>query len=144
MPLWLAILLKRQRRARVIPPDWLNVESLKNLLEQEEKEEPFAPLPFLWLEVSTALLNRLSSMLLYSSFSASDDMIEPDVIRRLLRDLRELRMAKARKGIDALGDTYVQMDNLGRMEVNEMRFLSHAADRLRTLASNSVEYEADV
>jgi GINS complex subunit 2 len=75
--------------------------------------------------------------------SASDDITEPDITRRLLRDLREMRLAKARNGVDTAGDTYVQMDNLGRMEINEIRFLGQAVDRLRTLATNGIDYGSD-
>jgi GINS complex subunit 2 len=70
-------------------------------------------------------------------------MVEPDMTRRLLRDLREVRLAKARKGVETVGDTYVQMDNLGRMEINEIRFLGHAMDRLRAFTSNGVDYGAE-
>ena len=61
--------------------------------------------------------------------------MEPDLTRRLLRDLREVRQAKARKGIDTIGDTHLQMDNLGMMEINEIHFLDHALDRLRILST---------
>jgi GINS complex subunit 2 len=65
--------------------------------------------------------------------SASDDIVEPDLTRRLLRDLREVRQAKARKGIETVGDTHLQMDNLGLMEISEIRFLNKASDQLRQL-----------
>ena len=67
--------------------------------------------------------------------SASDDIVEPELTRRLLRDLREVRQAKARKGIETIGDTHLQMDNLGMMEINEIRFLNQALDRLRMLST---------
>jgi GINS complex subunit 2 len=71
--------------------------------------------------------------------SASDDIIEPDLTRRLLRDLREVRQAKARKGIETVGDTHLQMDNLGIMEINEIRFLSLASDQLRHLNATKID-----
>jgi len=67
--------------------------------------------------------------------SASDDIVEPELTRRLLRDLREVRQAKARKGIETIGETHLQMDNLGMMEINEIRFLNKALDRLRMLST---------
>ena len=73
--------------------------------------------------------------------SASDDIVEPELTRRLLRDLREVRQAKARKGIETIGDTHLQMDNLGMMEINEIRFLNHALDRLRMLST--AKYSAE-
>src|SRR4051794_16860277 len=33
LPLWLALLLKRQRRANIIPPQWLHPDSLSEVLE---------------------------------------------------------------------------------------------------------------
>jgi len=60
VPLWLGLLLKRQRRARIIPPNWLNHEALQGLLKEEEENEPFSALPFQWLEISTALLERFA------------------------------------------------------------------------------------
>ncbi|KAI5300423.1 DNA replication protein psf2 [Ascosphaera atra] len=49
LPLWLAILLKRQKRAQIVPPSWLNVESLSLILEletdNEKLEDSFSPPP---------------------------------------------------------------------------------------------------
>jgi len=39
----------------------LNYEVLQELLKEEEEKEPFSGLPFQWLEISTALLDRLES-----------------------------------------------------------------------------------
>jgi GINS complex subunit 2 len=44
-----------------------------------------------------------------------------------------VRQAKARKGIETVGDTHLQMDNLGLMEISEIRFLNKALDQLRQL-----------
>ncbi|KAI5294323.1 DNA replication protein psf2 [Ascosphaera acerosa] len=35
VPLWLALLLKRQKRARIVPPAWLNADNLSLILEFE-------------------------------------------------------------------------------------------------------------
>jgi len=56
VPLWLGLLLKRQRRARIIPPDWMNYEVLQRLLDTEEKDLPFVALPLQWLEISSLIL----------------------------------------------------------------------------------------
>ena len=39
----------------------------------------------------------------------------------LLKDLRETRQSKARLGVRELGSTHLQMDNIGLMEINEIR-----------------------
>lgn len=170
MPLWLALLLKRQRRINIIPPPWLDPDNLREILELEtthfqgefspapplppletgtfprqptsrnrkanEPEarlydaegrpfytsEPFlssctatAPpiaLPYHWYEFSQLLLD-----------AASDDLSNPDLISNLLRDIREVRQAKMRRGYQAINDGSegVILDGVGAMEVSESR-----------------------
>ena len=85
-------------------------------------------LPYHWLEVGTLLLE-----------AASDDLVEPDQIRRLLRDLREARMAKMRRGVDVLdaaaiggGSSGVALTGIGAMEIGEGRgFVTGVVEELR-------------
>lgn len=37
IPLWLALQLKQQQKCRIVTPDWMDVETLQNLKEAEEK-----------------------------------------------------------------------------------------------------------
>ncbi|RMZ75184.1 hypothetical protein DV738_g5619, partial [Chaetothyriales sp. CBS 135597] len=147
LPLWLAILLKRQKRVNILPPPWLNPDSLSDILEIETNhfQDSFSPalsvpplkqtdadgnmfqvctpfiatstseapanaLPYHWFEMSEILLN-----------AASDDLVSSDEIRRFLRDIREVRLAKMRKGVDVLnGDGEgVQLNGVGAMELAE-------------------------
>lgn len=68
---------------------------------------------------------------------ASDDLVEPDQIRRLLKDLREVRMAKIRAGVDVLDAAStagggVALTGVGAMEVGEARgFVAGVVDGLR-------------
>ena len=60
--------------------------------------------------------------------AASDDLVDPNQIRRLLKDLREVRTAKMRKGIDVLDTAAmagggVALTGVGAMEIGEMRGL---------------------
>ncbi|KAL1302620.1 hypothetical protein AAFC00_002991 [Neodothiora populina] len=173
LPLWLALLLKRQRRANISPPAWLSPSALSAILEIEvEHDEAFSPppnlphrttnhssdlgsttnyldiadlelappflqscttaaspeaLPYHWLELSHMLLS-----------AAPDDFEEPDTVRRLLRDLREVRMAKLRKGIKVLdAGGGVQMNGAGGMEIAESRnFIVGVVDGLRKLGAS--------
>ncbi|KAI1947441.1 DNA replication protein psf2 [Ophidiomyces ophidiicola] len=43
LPLWLALLLKRQRRANILPPPWLNAEWLSDFLAAETDSDTFLP-----------------------------------------------------------------------------------------------------
>jgi hypothetical protein len=156
------LLLKRQRRANILPPPWLNPEALSAILDIEVDNEdlfspppplpasttlpsdiyldrtalevsaPFLPsstsnavpdaLPYHWLELSHMLLSH-----------ASDDFQEPDTVRGLLRDLKEVRMAKLRKGLRVLdAGAGVQMNGVGALEIAESRtFIAGVIDGLR-------------
>jgi GINS complex subunit 2 len=79
-------------------------------------------LPYHWLELGHLLLTH-----------ASDDIEEADAVRRLLRDLREVRMSKLRKGFRVLeGGAGLQINGVGGMEVAEVRgFVGGVVDGLR-------------
>ncbi|KAK2746419.1 DNA replication protein psf2 [Onygenales sp. PD_40] len=194
LPLWLALLLKRQKRANILPPPWLNIEVLSLILDVETDrdslEDAFSPpppltsnpnnpkksrnnqpthqytldgqiyyatppfllqntaddrsvddsfvvpaLPYHWLEIATMLLD-----------TASDDLVEADQIRRLIRDLREVRMAKMRKQVEGLDATAVgggdglALTGVGAMEIGESRaFMSGVAETFRQLGASKEE-----
>lgn len=70
--------------------------------------------------------------------AASDDIAEPDTVRRLMRDLREVRMAKMRAGGAVLeGGGQVKMNGVGGMEVAEGRaFIVGVVDGLRKIGAS--------
>ncbi|KAH8730074.1 DNA replication complex GINS protein PSF2 [Phaeosphaeriaceae sp. PMI808] len=123
IPLWLALLLKRQRRANILPPPWLNTHSLAAILEHETEHE-------------------LGEMLLEA---ASDDFEDPDHVRKLLRGLREVRMAKLRTGVDVLdAGAGFQMNGVGGMEVGEGRaFVTGVIDGLRKITASQEQQRKD-
>ncbi|EXJ80998.1 GINS complex subunit 2 [Capronia epimyces CBS 606.96] len=172
LPLWLAILLKRQRRANIVPPPWLYPESLEEILELETKHfqdsfslpptipptrqadfagksfyatTPFVEsctasatpnaLPYHWYEISEMLLE-----------AASDDVAQPDRVRQLLRDLREVRLAKIRKEVETLaGDGEgTRLDGVGAMELSESRgFLTGVIGGLRKIDASREQARRD-
>lgn len=74
--------------------------------------------------------------------TASDDFEEPDNVRKLLRGLREVRMAKLRSGVDVLdaGGGF-KMNGVGGMEVGEGRtFITGVIDGLRYVLDGSGEW----
>lgn len=81
-------------------------------------------LPYHWFDLSHLLLTH-----------AADDFDDPDAIRRLLRDLREVRMSKLRKGLRVLdAGAGVKMNGVGGMEVAEVRgFVGGVVDGLRKI-----------
>ncbi|KAK5715425.1 DNA replication protein psf2 [Elasticomyces elasticus] len=170
LPLWLALLLKKQKRADISPPPWLSVEALTQILDFEMDErtaELFSPSQDLPASTTTAPLdgdpylahdalelsppflkdaatsraqkdalpyhwNELGHLLLTH---AADNFVEPDMVRKLLRDLREVRMSKLRKGFKVLdAGAGTQMNNVGGMEIAEVRgFVVGVVDGLRRL-----------
>lgn len=71
--------------------------------------------------------------------AAADDLVEADHIRRLMRDLREVRMAKMRKRVEDLeGDgSGLLFDGVGAMEVGEGRgFIVGVVDGLRKIGAS--------
>lgn len=74
--------------------------------------------------------------------AASDDLPEPDQVRRLLKDLHEVRMAKMRKGIEVLDTAAaagggVALTGVGAMEIGEMRgFVAGVVDGLRKIGAS--------
>lgn len=70
--------------------------------------------------------------------AAGDDVPEPDNVRRLMRDLREVRMAKMRAGVGVLeGGREVNMNGVGGMEVAEGRaFIGGVVDGLRKIGAS--------
>lgn len=166
LPLWLALLLKRQRRANIVPPPWLSTESLTAILDYEtdhgssfsppprlppapaSSTVPFSPpflqsstadaapdaLPYHWLEFGEMLLE-----------GAADDIEDADTVRRLLRGLREVRMAKLRKGVEILDASGgVEMNGVGGMEVSEGRaFIGGVLDGLRKINASREQARRD-
>jgi GINS complex subunit 2 len=66
---------------------------------------------------------------------AADDFDDPDTVRRMLRDLREVRMSKLRKGLKVLdAGAGVKMNGVGGMEIAEVRgFVGGVVDGLRKI-----------
>jgi hypothetical protein len=96
--------------------------------EEDEENEIEGTLPYHWFEIAEMLLN-----------DAADDMGDADRIRQLLRDIREVRLSKMRKGLDVLsGDGEgVRLDGVGAMELSESRgFVLGVVDGLRTVGGS--------
>ncbi|OUM67507.1 hypothetical protein PIROE2DRAFT_5035 [Piromyces sp. E2] len=65
--------------------------------QKEEEEEEFSDLPTHYLEISSVLLD-----------CASDDIPYSDEIKILLKDIREIRKRKTKKGLELLNSNYIQ------------------------------------
>ncbi|KAF2653362.1 GINS complex, PSF2 component [Lophiostoma macrostomum CBS 122681] len=166
MPLWLALLLKRQRRANILPPPWLSPHSLAAILEHEtDHDDTFSPpprlppapssnaLPFSAPFLSHATADAAPDALPYHWLelgemlleAAADDFEDPDNVRKLLRGLREVRMSKLRKRVEDLqAGGGVDMKGVGGMEVSEGRaFVTGVIDNLRRIGASLEQQRRD-
>nr|ODN87170.1 DNA replication complex GINS protein PSF2 [Cryptococcus depauperatus CBS 7841]ODN98698.1 DNA replication complex GINS protein PSF2 [Cryptococcus depauperatus CBS 7855] len=111
VPLWMALSLKRKRKCRIVPPDWLTVEKLQDLFKSEkENGEGFERLPRRFMEISKVLLDTQAN-LSSPTYRAPDDVSQTTLLRSLLKDIREVRQAKIRMGLqseDVLQSDYLQ------------------------------------
>lgn len=127
LPLWLAIILKKQNKVTVTPPSWLNETNLSNKY-QEETLNPteFSRLPDKWMEISRMFIRHFQSDLI-------DDA---NTIYQCIQDLREIRMTKLRKGLTNMNEINLSFNNLSLMEINEFRpFISKVMGTLNRLES---------
>ncbi|XP_034282460.1 DNA replication complex GINS protein PSF2 isoform X2 [Pantherophis guttatus] len=91
VPLWLALNLKQRQKCRLVAPDWMDVEKLEQMRDQERKEDTFTPMPNpFYMELTKLLLNY-----------AADNIPKADEIRTLVKDIWDTRIAKLRVSADS-------------------------------------------
>jgi len=137
VPLWLALTLKKQKKCRLVLPEWLNGESLAEVLREERAQEgTFQELPFHYVEIATLLLK-----------TAGDEFVMPDRVRSLVEDIENVRMEKIRRGLQGMSDTVLRgrsvmstkMNHVGAMEITTVRdFLTQAMNMFYVLSGQEV------
>ncbi|XP_015603178.1 probable DNA replication complex GINS protein PSF2 [Cephus cinctus] len=124
IPIWLAINLKQQHKCRIIGQEWMDVEDLKNIKEEEKKSKVFTKMP------SNHYMDEVHMLL----GAASDDIPNADEIRTAVKDIWDIRMSKLRTSINAFlksEGTHAKLDHLTAMEINNVRpLLPHALDQM--------------
>jgi len=114
VPLWLGVYLKKRAKCKVNAPEWLNVEVLTAILEQEKQlpHNLFTELPFNFEEVASLILK-----------SASDDIKDATNVRGLVEDILNFRWSKLQDKLSKLqtGDTYLDLNNITNMEINKIK-----------------------
>ncbi|GMM53163.1 DNA replication protein [Starmerella bacillaris] len=125
VPLWLAVILKRQDRCTIIYPNWLDATYLKTVLEAEGRDSAsFAALPYMWQELSDTILAE----------AAEDCQGSVAEIMRTLQELKELRLNKLRQGVLVNNDSHLRMDGIGSAELNLVKpILSKTMRTLQTV-----------
>jgi len=75
VPLWLALNLKQRQKCRLTAPEWMNVETLTRVKEEESQSRIFTPMPDEHYMVSTQLILG----------AAPHDVANADEIRTLIK-----------------------------------------------------------
>jgi GINS complex subunit 2 len=113
VPLWMAMALHKRKRCSILPPAWMEPESLKHVFEDERQNRGvFQPLPFHYVEIATLLLRDAKDTFGESLYN----------VQTLVESIRKLRKTKIENGLSLLsGPMTVKMNNLSAMECNMIR-----------------------
>ncbi|XP_054713802.1 DNA replication complex GINS protein PSF2-like [Uloborus diversus] len=120
VPLWLAINLRQRQKCRILPPDWMSLEKLEEIKQEETDSSIFSPMPSEHYKEIAQLLFDV----------AISDIPNADEIQTLIKDIWDIRMAKLRTSVDAFvasEASHAQLDNLTVFEINFVRPLLTAA-----------------
>ncbi|KAH9503545.1 DNA replication complex GINS protein PSF2 [Bulinus truncatus] len=127
VPLWLAVNLKQRQKCRLVPPDWMDLDVLKEKKQEEADSRFFTQMPSPhYMEITQLLLQW-----------GTDDIPKADEIRTMMKDIWDLRIAKLRSSIDIFvksGESHAKLNYLTLMEINTVRqFLTKALNHMHYL-----------
>lgn len=129
VPIWLAILLRRQERCTVLIPSWLSKETVRGwIADERRRKDSLAPLPWHWYSIGLVLLKE-----------ARPDFAEsPLEIQGLLAELHDLRGGKTRAGLHSLDGVYLNLTGLAHLEIANLKpILAPAMKKLSNISSTN-------
>mmetsp|Transcript_39866 Transcript_39866/g.66870 ORF Transcript_39866/g.66870 Transcript_39866/m.66870 type:complete len:215 (-) Transcript_39866:98-742(-) len=109
VPLWVARFLKRRKRCQIAIPEWLKLDKLEELLDEERRDEHvFKELPYHYYEISSVLFQE-----------AKDDFGgDLHMVREKVRDIHSVRRNKIHTGLSKLRSSApVELANIAGAEV---------------------------
>ncbi|XP_071446471.1 probable DNA replication complex GINS protein PSF2 [Hetaerina americana] len=131
VPIWMAVNLRQRQKCRILVPDWMDVEKLEQVKEEESASRFFTKMPSEHYMAEAQLILG----------TCGEDVPRADEIRTALKDLWDMRMSKLRASVDLFiksGGTNARLDHLTLMELNSVRpLLPHALDQLQRLRRNT-------
>lgn len=116
IPLWIAITLRKKGKCKIQQPKWLDIEYLKEKIEEEKKNEiEFSRLSFDFIQNGLILLKICSKN--------GNDFEKIENIRILLEDLMNIREIKIKKGLLKIDNSTsgLEMANITCIEMNKYR-----------------------
>lgn len=97
VPLWMAIALKKQVRATIVPPAWMQLDSLTEWRDDEKRSDAFVrPPSHAYIEIARVLLHYARDDIEKGTSVPSKDLEER------LGDIQDIRQAKIKKGLDQI------------------------------------------
>ncbi|TDG46575.1 hypothetical protein AWZ03_007013 [Drosophila navojoa] len=124
VPLWLATHLRKQQKCRIVPPEWMELETLEEIKEEEKRSKFFTKMPSEHYMVVAQLVMS----------TAPDDVPRCEELRTIIKDIFDIRESKLRTSIDAFikGEgTYAKLDNLTLLEIHSVRpILPYSLDHI--------------
>lgn len=127
VPLWLAIHLRKQQKCRLVPPEWMDMDKLEDIREEEKRSRFFTQMPSEHYMVEAKLILA----------TAPEDVPRSEEIRTAIKDIWDIRAAKLRTSMDDFiraEGTYAKLDYLTVMEIHSVRpLLPHSLDLIARL-----------
>lgn len=172
VPLWLGLMLRRRKLARLLLPPWMDSDNLRNVLryERDVREATFSPdLPWRHAELARAILGAcgLGAAGSAGGGSGGDDnghgggggggaeIPNAHAIKLLLEDIASVRMDKIRRNVHQLSSTtlkarsgteiVIDVTNIGSLEMHAIKPFVLESFRLhRELSGRGTSYSKDV
>ena len=152
-------MLRRRKLAKIIPPSWMDVTVLKEVLrfERDPKEASFSPdLPFRHAEISHAILTACRAGSGTGGSGAMGDGGESEVpnadqVKLLLEDISRVRTDKIRRNVHTLSaqtlktkskyESIIDVTNIGSLEMHQIKpFITDAFKNHRELSGKGSSY----
>lgn len=152
-------MLRRRKLAKIIPPSWMDVSVLKEVLrfERDPKEASFSPdIPFRHAEISQAILSACRAGSGTGGSGAVGDGGESEVpnadqVKLLLEDIQRVRMDKIRRNVHQLSsqtlktkskyESIIDVTNIGSLEMHQIKpFITEAFKIQRELSGKGSSY----
>ncbi|KAK6631266.1 hypothetical protein RUM44_005792 [Polyplax serrata] len=133
VPLWLASDLRRRQKCRIVPPDWMDIEKLNQLNNEEAGSVKFCKIPS---------ENYFVEAKIILGFGIEDNPNFSSIMTAV-KDLWDRRKSKLEDSVDVfmnVGRDYVRIPNITAAELSIIRpVLPHAIDFLNRLSAKEHE-----
>ena len=84
--MWLGLSFRKRQKCRIIQPNWMNVDILEEVKENEKQSATFTELPDHYMFVKAQLIMDVGN----------NDLTRADEIRLVIKDIWDIRQSKLR------------------------------------------------